>query len=119
MIAAPYSNEPDPSQHCYEMASEPSEPNTAAAGSQPQMVANSPPVFTPLAEANTQKVHVPLKLLNPRNKRKFTMYNLRNIRPVLSCDEFKEQIFFQRGDKVVSGKLDFEFGYLKDGKKYW
>ena len=63
---------------------------------------------------------IALKVLNPQNKRDYTMFTLRDLteEDLISPESIKEAIFGQVGDDV-SRKLDFQVGYTKKSQKIW
>ena len=64
---------------------------------------------------------IALKVLNPQNKRDYTMFTLRDLteEDLISPESIKEAIFGQVGEDVVSKKLDFQVGYTKKSQKTW
>ena len=66
-------------------------------------------------------VSVAVKVINPIKKSDTKLYMLRNIDKdnVGTLSNFKETIFEQFGDKVVSSELEFEIGYYQNNKRIW
>ena len=55
---------------------------------------------------------VPVKIINPDKKSKAKLYMLRNNLGTLT--DFKDMIFEQFGEEVVSSELDFEIGFYRN-----
>ena len=63
---------------------------------------------------------IALKVLNPQNKKDYTMFTLRDLteEDLSSPESIKEAIFVQLGEDV-SRKLDFQVGLTKKSHKMW
>ena len=63
----------------------------------------------------TSTYTVALKVLNPQNKKDYTMFTLRDLteEDLSSPNSIKEAIFVQVGEDIVSRKLDFQVGFTK------
>lgn len=62
-----------------------------------------------------------LKVINPSNKKEFTMFTLRNINfsPTTSPQMLKQALFDELGSEVLCRKLDFALGYFRKSTKLW
>ena len=71
-------------------------------------------------DQGSPKYCVILKVLDPQNKRNYTMFTLRVTEEDLtSLESIKQAIFVQVGENVVSRKLNFQLGYIKRSRKIW
>lgn len=74
------------------------------------------------AQAIQQGHCVYLKVLSPLNKKDFSMFTLRDIKPdnISTLDELKEEIFMQCGeDAQLPCTLEFKVGYFRRSQKLW
>ena len=60
-------------------------------------------------------------MLNPTNKKDFTMFTLRNLtaEDINTPISVKEAVFEQVGEGIVSRKLDFQVGFCNKSAKMW
>ena len=65
---------------------------------------------------HTRTPAVPLKVMNPQNKRDYTMFTLRDLAEehLSSPESIKDAIYAQVGENTVSSKLDFQIEITED-----
>ena len=106
--------------HCHPPLTDSSTPNDAPhSPSDCQQTSSSSCSGT--REEHSVKYSASLKVLNPTNKKQFTMFTLRNLtaEDINSPVSVKEAIFGQVGERVVSRKLDFPVGFYHKSAKLW
>ena len=72
-------------------------------------------------DSATSTYTIALKVLNPQNKKDYTMFTLRDLteEDLSSPNSIKEAIFVQVGEDIVSRKLDFQVGFTIKSHKMW
>ena len=71
-------------------------------------------------QQSVQQVY--LKVLSPSNKKDFSMFTVRDIKPdeLSTLDELKEEVFVQCGeDAQLPRSLEFKMGYFRRSQKLW
>ena len=81
------------------------------------MVTSAPSV--PVAPIKETKCAFYVKVINPDKKKEFSTYVLRDItkEKISSPQKLRRELNKQFGDALVSSKLDFPVGYMKNGSK--
>ena len=73
------------------------------------------------AQSIPSLLSVPVKIINPDQESEAKLYMLRNVdkENLGTLTDFKDMIFEQFGEEVVSSELDFEMGFYRNNKRVW